>query len=639
MADDNNSESNPKRIHILAPETAKRIAAGEVIERPQSVLRELLDNSIDAGAKLIRVDLRSGGLESLQVRDDGSGMGRDDLELCIQPHATSKISQLDDLLALHSLGFRGEALASVAAVADISIRSALRDDEAWELEAGPGRPTEIRPSRGSRGSSVTVRNLFASFPARKQFLQRPAAESLACRQVFIDKSIAFPELEFHLAGDGKTTFALRPDTLCERVRQAALPQQPPQFFRELTGGGNGFSLRLVAGVPALHRGDRKHIQVFINRRRVQEYRLQQALEYAYREVLPGGSYPVVYAFIELDPTLADFNIHPAKKEVRLRNADDLRQALQRSIRDWLANSWRMGYNATPAQDFELFDRSSDQSAAVPPTATAEHRQEFSNSTKAHSSTDKFSSPVAPYPAGISAPGAGPQNTQAWVQAIQNARVQGGGQLRPQTLLQQQPAGLAGQGADQADDSLGPTHNSPPLRFLGQTLGTFLLFEYADELFILDQHAAHERILYEELCAKKVVSQDLLVPFVYEAASDEEDRLLAGMHTELEDAGFALQREGSTWILEKVPAILPAEDSGIVFAALRDGGGPEAVLKAVRAGIACKAAIKDGSLLDEHAATRLAWQALQLPEARCPHGRPIWVRLSRRELFEAVGRIV
>jgi len=599
---DTNPAKNLKPIRILPPETAKRIAAGEVIERPQSVVRELLDNSIDAQATAIRVELCGGGLDSLLVRDNGVGMDKSDLLLSIHPHATSKIEKLDDLLSLHSLGFRGEALASIAAVADVTMRSASQDDDAWELSAGPGREPSLIPSRGSRGTSVEVRNLFASFPARKQFMQRASAESLACRQIFIDKSLPFPETEFRLSMDGKPSLILLPDSLTKRVRQASLAEESPALFRELLADGQGFSARLVAGEPGLHRRDRRYLQVFVNKRRVQEYKLQQALEYAYREVMPGGMFPLVYAFIEVDPALADFNIHPAKKEVRLRNSDDIRQALIRCLKDYLGNSWRLNAATAREQAPVLFD--------TRPTTSG--------------------------------------NNTAWVQAVQNARQHSGNTIRD-ALAAIQPTQLAPLQADSVAENPPPTPQGDSadrqmpapdkLHYLGQSLGTFLVFEYDNSLFILDQHAAHERILYNTLSEQQAATQELLVPYVYEAQNDEEDQLLASLQSELASQGFRLQRDGTSWVLDSLPTLLASDQGGLLFEALRKGGTAGSILSELKAQIACKAAVKDGDTLDSHAAIRLAQAALALPEARCPHGRPIWLRLSRDQLFTAVGRTV
>ncbi len=285
----------PKRIRVLPPDVAKRIAAGEVIDRPAAALRELLDNAIDSGARNIVVEMQGGGIELLRVVDDGTGMGKDDLSLSILPHATSKISALDDLLSLSTLGFRGEALSSMASVARVEIVSAVRDDEAWHLDSVPDGTVAIVPSRGSRGTAVTIRELFATFPARRKFLKRASAEAAACKAVLVDKAMAFPEVAFKLSSDSRTLLVLRPSGLAERVLAASLPAEAPELYRELIASGTGFKARIVASLPLIHRNDRRNLQVFVNGRRVQEYGIAQALEYGYHGYLPGGAWPLAYA--------------------------------------------------------------------------------------------------------------------------------------------------------------------------------------------------------------------------------------------------------------------------------------------------------------------------------------------------------
>jgi len=586
------------RIHVLAPEVAKRIAAGEVIDRPAAALRELLDNALDSSARNIVVEIEGGGAECLRVVDDGSGMGKEDLALSILPHATSKISQLDDLLSLSTLGFRGEALSSMAAVATLELVSATRDDEAWRLDSEPGGRTSITASRGSRGTAVTVRDLFASFPARKKFLKRPAAEATACRAVFVDKAMAFPEVAFRLSSGGKPLLVLRPSGLVERILSAAAPDQAPELFRELVASGEGFKARVVAGLPAVYRTDRRHIQVFVNGRRVQEYGISQALEYAYRGTLPGGAWPFAYAFVEVDPEYADFNIHPAKKEVRLKNVEDIRAGLIRAIRDYLGSQVRV---------------------AAPFTATAPAGYgEGGFLSELGSGTEPFSGfsgelRERPYVGGDKA---------SWA-AVADAAARARDEKRPAMVPGHEP----------------PDFGTERFRYLGRALGVFLAFETGDELVLLDQHAAHERCLFDEIMEGRAVSQELLVPVVYEPETDAEDEYMEANAAALGAAGFRLAKEGRSWMLEAAPAMLPESMTGSVFELLRSRPDPADLVRATAAQAACKAAIKDGDELDESGALALIRAALQLPEPRCPHGRPIWFRLSREELFRAVRRIV
>ncbi|HAE20697.1 MAG TPA: DNA mismatch repair endonuclease MutL [Spirochaetaceae bacterium] len=614
------------RIALLAPEAAKRIAAGEVIDRPAAALRELLDNALDAGAQNIRVELEGGGIEGLRVADDGFGMGKEDIALCALPHATSKIREADDLLRLSTLGFRGEALASMAAVAHLSITSATEDDQAWRLSASPGKDLLIEPSRGSRGTTVQLRELFSSFPARRQFLKRPAAESAACRQVFIDKALPFPERSFRLTSGEKSLLALKASDLVTRVLEATGIEQPPSFFRELLSSGPGFSARVVAGSPSLYRSDKKHLQVFINKRRVQEYGIAQAIEYAYRGALPGGAWPYAYAFIEVDPALADFNIHPAKKEVRLRNLEDIRRGLMNAIRGYL------GGQARNASASILLDGASR--APAPHELELEGLGRTPEHERAHGYThgSGYGQRASAYQE-AAFPVAERSGWAALADQLAARRILGGSTSPAKPSL----AGAIGGAGPEAPEPAG--YHSRRFDYLGQALGVFLIAQLGEELLLIDQHAAHERILFNEIMGGKAHAQELLVPVVYEPESDEEDEYISDNRESLAALGFRLTKEGSSWLLESAPGMLPSAKTGSLFEVLREKPDPISLVRETAARAACRAAVMDGDELDDQAARALIQKALELPDPHCPHGRPIWLRLSREELFKAVRRLV
>jgi DNA mismatch repair protein MutL len=622
-------DMDTSRIRVLDTETAKRIAAGEVIDRPAAALRELLDNAIDSGAATITVEMSEGGIDSLRVVDDGSGMGREDLALSILPHATSKISTLDDLLSLSTLGFRGEALSSIAAVSRLAITSATDDGEGWRLESVPSGQPVLTPATAQKGTAVSVRDLFASFPARKKFLKRAQAEAGVCKSVFVDKALAFPAVAFKLSSERGLQLILQRSGLLERVLAATSSSQNPELFRELLTSGEGFKGRIVAGLPAVYRTDRRHIQVFVNGRRVQEYGISQALEYAYKGTLPGGAWPFVYAYIEVDPSLADFNIHPAKKEVRIRNLDDIRAGLIRAIRDYLGTQGRLASN--------LAVNSTGGAEAGPGGSThaglfeaAEAERGYGNAFGMSSATgDRDAHLPSSLPAANSRTYHTPDHGErsSW-QAI--ADIARAARDSPDTKYQRTEAG---------DGTTAANRGNGRLRYLGRALGVFIAFEDGDELVLMDQHAAHERFLYEEIMSGRAVSQELLVPVVYEPESEAEDTYLAAHAEALAQAGFKLAREGSAWVLEAAPAMLPEAMTGSIFELVRARPDPAELVRETAAQAACKAAIKDGDELDETGAMALIRAAMELPEPRCPHGRPIWLRLSRDELFRAVQRIV
>jgi DNA mismatch repair protein MutL len=573
-------------IRVLAPETARLIAAGEVIERPASALRELIDNAIDSGASEVGIRIEEGGVGLIRVVDDGAGMDRADLELAVLPHATSKIATADDLLKTRSLGFRGEALASIAATARIEIVS--KDEaspSAHRLVSEPGSGFGIEACAGRRGTSVAVTGLFKDFPARRQFLKRPQAEASLCRQAFEDKALAHPALAFRFESGSGSPEVLRPASRLERV--AALHSEAPRgFLHAIKFSGAGFEGELIAAGPAYSRGDRRLMQAFVNRRRVQEWGLLGALDYAFSAYLPGGLHPFAFLFLEIDPALADFNIHPAKKEVRFKEPEGPRRAMIAATQAFLGELSRRD----PAQ--ALPDPSAELELDLVPAELPAYRGSGGSGFFGPDRADR----------------------PDWT-SFDEVR-------------------------DRAAAGVSPAPPPPPpsrdFRYLGPALGPFLVFEREGALWFLDQHAAHERMIFDDLCARPASSQELLVPEELECEDEEEDVLIGEAAPRLAEAGFRLEREGESWIVAAAPAELAKGAAAAVRELARESGDAR---RAARALAACRSAIKDGDVLDDAAAEELIARALLLPEPRCPHGRPIWTRITREQLYRLVRREV
>ena len=322
-----NASAVYKPVKALDPETARKIAAGEVIDRPAAVIRELLDNAIDAGASKVQVEISGGGIDRIRVTDNGCGMSREDLAICTDTHTTSKISTAEDLLSLHSLGFRGEALSSIKAVSDLEITSTRNGPAAWKLQLG-----QILPARLHAGTVVQVENLFENFPARKQFLKRAAAETALCRTIFLDKALPHYRTEMRFIADGTLRFLLPPaQSLRERCLAAFSFKEPEALFFELEGSGEYFSFRIVLGSPDVVRSDKRAIMVFVNGRRITEFGLTQAIEYGSEGYFPNGGHPVAFLFLTVAPSRVDFNIHPAKKEARFQDYSALHHAVSSAV--------------------------------------------------------------------------------------------------------------------------------------------------------------------------------------------------------------------------------------------------------------------------------------------------------------------
>ncbi|MBQ7882715.1 MAG: DNA mismatch repair endonuclease MutL, partial [Treponema sp.] len=333
-------------VKTLSPDVARKIAAGEVIDRPAAIVRELMDNAVDSGADYIEVEINGGGIDSIRISDNGIGMSKEDLIACARPHATSKIVEASDLMNLSTLGFRGEALASIAAVSRLTISSntyrmkaSLTDDHLI---------TEIPPIQNGKGTIVQSEGLFENFPARRIFLKRPGSETLMCKEVFIEKSLPRTDISFRLTVDNEIKLDLPQNTtLAERFTSALQLKESPSLFSELKNQAEDWNFTLLIGEPSVYRNDRKHIYIYVNGRRVQEYSLIQAIEYGCQGFFPNGTHPFAALFVQINPALVDFNIHPAKKEVRFKDSSSLHHGVSTTTRNFFKS-----YGIKQANEYE-----------------------------------------------------------------------------------------------------------------------------------------------------------------------------------------------------------------------------------------------------------------------------------------------
>ena len=611
-------------IRVLPPEEARKIAAGEVIDRPAALVREFLDNAIDAGGSLIEVIIEEGGISRTEVIDDGCGMGKEDMNLCWLTHATSKIRSLDDLRSATTLGFRGEALAAAAAVSRLEILSSRDGHEAWKLSVGPGAKPVLEQSRRARGTSVRSLGLYDTIPARKRFLKRPGSEAAACRQIFSEKAMAFPGLGFRFSQDGVLKSFLPPESsLRERFSRIFLDEREGAFLHEIAASGPGFTVSIVAGGPELARRDRRLQYVFANQRRIQDFALCQAFEYGLQHLFPNGTHPLGAVFVTIDPGLADFNIHPAKREVRFADSGAIHHAISSALRDFsrrfsMASSQDTSHRGAEAQREDVVTGS----AAIP--SMFPRRCESDNKSGAMAMEALLSNPpeFASFP-GRTAPLPG---REAGFAAEENS---------PYPSRSSEPAGVR-QDTDFRSAASPPA--SGKARYLGQLFGLFILVEKGDRFFIIDQHAAHERILYDRFIRGPVPRQELLVAIPFSTESSGDDSFLEEKRDELAKLGIVIRHDGSEWLIEALPADwkLPDRETVAEIINLRNSG--ENIAERWAATLSCHAAIKDGGFLDEKCGLALAEEAFALPVRRCPHGRPIWFELSREDIFRAVKRI-
>ncbi|PIE98044.1 MAG: DNA mismatch repair protein MutL [Treponema sp.] len=573
-----------KPVKLLDENTANKIAAGEVIERPASVVRELLDNSIDAGSSRIKLEIASGGISSIRVTDDGLGMSKEDLEICTQTHSTSKISDIQDLLSVSSLGFRGEALSSIKAVSDLEIITTRNGPAGWKLSLG-----KIQPASIHKGTIIKVENLFDNFPARKQFLKRAVSESRMCKQTFIEKAMAHPQIEMQFLNEKGVVLNLPcHNSFKSRCLFALSIIEPQELFCEITGTGEHFSFSAVLGMPDIVKNDRRQIYIFVNGRRISDYGLVQAVEYGAGGVFPNGGHPVAFVFLTVEPSFVDFNIHPAKKEARFSNYSEIHHGLSSAVGKFYRQHSISVLNreSPPELSYDLsFEKNEMKMQAA--FNNFEKRRIYSetiNDYKAEYTPDKPFSENAGYPAAQDIP-------------------------------------------------------KPAFRFLGQVAGTFIAVEKNDALYLIDQHAAHERIIFEDMKATMGASQELLVPYRVITDSIEEDNLLEERLSDLEKTGFRIKNEGrGIWIVDAVPLRWKGTEKELSEDLRKIAyTEPSEILHDILAMSACRAACKDRDILDPAAAYRIVEKTFALPEPLCPHGRPLWIIIDREELFKRIKR--
>lgn len=598
------------QIQVLPDLLISQIAAGEVVERPASVLKELLENSLDAGALEIQVSLEAGGIARIQVEDDGSGIAQADFGLALARHATSKIRSLDDLEAVGSLGFRGEALASIAAVARVALTSRTHDaPHAWTLAAeGTGSTVEpVQPAARQPGTTLTVADLYFNTPARRKFLRTEATEFGHCENVFQRIALARPDVAFLLRHNGRVSAHYRVQTVGERVA-AILGKEFSAASHPLEAEAGTLSLRGFAGAPQAARSRADSQYFFVNGRYVRDRLLSHAVREAYSDVLHGDRQPAYALFLELDPRGVDVNVHPAKTEVRFRDS--------RSIHQFI---------------FHAVKRALSPAAGQAPVA-------FAELGAASPSGDGF---VAPRPAyrpyqpglGVEQPVAAYQSLFAGTGA--NAVANAGATLAaPPPMPHARPDGLP--------ETVRP--GAPPLGYaLAQLHGVYILAQNEAGLVLVDMHAAHERIVYEKmrnaLDAGALQRQSLLVPAMFQADSVEV-ATAEEQQDALDTLGFEIGVASPTTLaVRAVPASLAGGDlpslARSVLADLREYGASEALATRrdeLLSTMACHAAVRANRILSVPEMNALLREMEATERAgSCNHGRPTWYQLSMADL--------
>ena len=705
-------------IRVLDKHTAELIAAGEVVERPASVAKELLENAIDAGATQITLSIVRGGIQQLQIADNGSGIEAEYIDKAFVRHATSKITSAEDLGHIHTLGFRGEALASIASVARVEVLTRTEADEyacCYRIEGG--EPQGMEPGARPRGTTVTVNDLFYNTPARMKFLKKDVSEGTFVADIVLHEALSHPEIAFRFLRDGKQQFMTPGDGQLRSAAYAVLGREFARDLLPLDGDGGVYKVTGLVTPPRACRASRSAQHFYVNGRYVKNRTMMAALENAYKGTLMQGKYPGAILRVDMPADLVDVNVHPAKTEIRFARESDVFDAVYRTVRAALAAPgsgecrFDLGHvakeNPQPAPQQTTLPgsapaQSNPQRPAVAPAQPPQPQKHFNTLSAAeYRALNKLTAPVPartlPGTSGVMelnsvrAPFNAPSTPQFAAPAPHTAQEdlldilpdlpeqQPKAEPAVTTALAQQPApaqleNIESPGLPEEEKSatglsaLPITHNDPtaqadippeqttfapapaslPLRVVGEVFKTYIITERNNELCLIDKHAAHERILFEQLAKDygSVPSQMLLVPVQVNLSAEEKQALLA--HQELlQNSGVEVDDYGGfTVVVRAVPADVPVDDVGDMVLELANhllNGGRDALREKtewVLHSIACRAAIKAGDRTTTDEMLALAQKIMDgsVPPF-CPHGRPCVLKLTRKELEKQFGRLV
>ncbi len=607
-------------IRKLPPEVVNRIAAGEVIERPAAVVKELVENALDAGARRIEVIFRDGGRTLIEVADDGCGMTREELELAVQRHATSKLVD-DDLVRISTLGFRGEALAAIGAAARLSIVSRPKEaPEAWEIRVEGGRVHAPRPAARAPGTTVSVRDLFFATPARLKFLRTPRAETMAALATFRQLALANPRVAMSFVTEQRRVLDL-PAQEPEQRMAAIMGRDFVDNAFPFAAERDGHAISGFASLPTFSRGQADMQFVFVNGRPVQDRQLSGALRAAYRDVLAAGRHPYIVLNISCDPALVDVNVHPAKREVRFRDANLVKGLIISTLRSGLdEHARRTSANLADTVRHLAASASPRPVNAMPAPSTGS----FHETARQREMALAMQAPLGDAPA---------KKSMTATPGLAEARAP---DLAPSPTRDDTP-----EPAPSPDLPLGVAK--------AQLHNTYIVAEAADGMVIVDQHAAHERLTYERLKRQKeqndLARQALLVPQIVTLDALSRQALLDAAG-ELERLGLVVEGFGEEAVaVREIPALLADADISRlvrdVAADLLNDGMPLSLserIDHVLATFACHHSVRAGRRLSVEEMNALLRQMEATPRSgQCNHGRPTWVKLGWDDVERLFGR--
>ncbi len=673
------------KIKILSDNLANQIAAGEVVERPASVIKELVENSIDADARRIQIDIELGGRRLMRVADDGEGMGRDDAILAFERHATSKIKVLEDLSAIRTLGFRGEALASIASVAKVELLTKTSGDTAaTRVLIEGGKLIDVKDAARKTGTTLSVRDLFFNTPARRKFMRSEATENYHLTQVIQHYALAHPEIAFTLTGNGREVLRVSP---AKDLRERAFQIFGAGLIESLlpVAGGREFIARISGFVSATRerRTTRDAQYFFVNQRFVKDRTIAGGLLEGFRSVLPHGVYPVAFLFLDIPLEEIDVNVHPAKTEVRFRRSEAVKETIAEAIRDALANAgivrqpelrledeavnevtreienskFKIQNEESLAEQTEInfhhFETAAEKSFQneplqkideapnfFPETATS---KEINPPSKVEFESEVFSSDFEQKATNDVSEQSENLNLKSEFNKIPTDK---SATLNQQSAIEMPPVDSAVKVVKRAEVE---QFSASKVRPIGQLHDSFIIAVDDEGMLLIDQHVAHERILFDKFRKKeterKIESQNLLLPETFDL-TPAQSVAFSIVEKELESLGFGLMRlSGRTVAVKSVPTDLPPSQVRNLLAEILDAvdadkrGDAKATLRDdIAASLACKAAVKINMKLTPEKMQWLIDRLLKTSSpTTCPHGRPVILRLTMKDIERGFHR--
>ena len=658
------------KIHKLSPILADMIAAGEVVERPASVIKELVENAIDAGAKTVTVEIKNGGVTFMRVTDDGSGMSREDAPTAFLRHATSKIATQEDLSGIATMGFRGEALAAISAVSKIDLLTRTPDSAlGTALRVEAGNVLDVSDAGCPAGTTIIVRDLFYNTPARMKFLKRDSVEGSYISGAVQRQALGHPEIAFRFIRDGKPELSTPGDGRLMSAIYAVMGRATAKEMVEINASSSGISLTGYVGKPTANRGSRSYQHFFVNGRYVKSGMMAAALEEAYKNQMMVGRFPIGVLHVNLPPEAVDVNVHPAKTEVKFLREGDVFDAIHYGVLGALSRTpdkpemtvkppvekKQDFFKTVSAQEYRAMTGLVEQGTAVKPHSEfARQLQSLQEKAEPKARPVAVHDSVRLTPQVASRNHAVPASTVLPEETVVEKPREKAPEPPASTLRTETPRPvqttleMPKMPAPQAPAA--PEVEEPkeamPYRIIGQTMDTYIIVEQGESLFFFDKHAAHERILFEKLKAEKheVMSQVLLSPMV-PSLSREEAAVLLDSKKVLSDLGFTLEEFGeNTLVVRSIPADLGESEAESCLQELAqnlmDGKklAPEAVFDEMLHTVACKAAIKGGRKTDPVEISALVKELMGREDIKyCPHGRPVCITLSKKTLEKQFKR--